>query len=147
MLIRSWFFKWIDPSKVWLLAILIFLFVTIGSFIVIGICISFDDVTIADLPDLRYRYQNSWISIINPFILFAFPSYSLDIFDILNDIIFYDVPLYRCYGAIGWAIILLPFLFVWYRQRMKNFSPYNIIEETISYEEAKEAARNSTVVE
>ncbi|MDR1291344.1 MAG: hypothetical protein LBK06_09085 [Planctomycetaceae bacterium] len=149
MLIRSWFFKWIDTSKVWLLAILIFLFVTLCSFIVIGICIPSEDFNFARM-DL---YKDSWLSILNPIILFNFPiSSSRDIFDILIifdipiNIIFEGVPLYRYYGAIGWAIILLPFLIIWYRQRLKNFSPYNI-EESISYEEAKETARNSTVVE
>jgi hypothetical protein len=152
MLMRSWFFKWIDPSKVWLLAILIFLFVTLGSFIVIGICISFDDVPLTSMDNLWYRYKDSWISIINPIILFEFPiSSSLDINDILivdipNNIIYAELQLYRYYGAIGWAIILLPFLFVWYRQRLKNFSPYNI-EETISYEEAKETVKISTITE
>jgi hypothetical protein len=52
----------------------------------------------------------------------------------------------RCYVAICWAIILLPFLFVWYLQRLKNFSPHNI-EEPFSYEEAQEAVKNLNVVE
>jgi hypothetical protein len=162
MLVRSWFLTKVHTSKVWLLAIPILLLVTLGSYIVAGIYFSinpysFNFMAAFDLNSIWWKqYKNSDISGINPFMLL------IDILDLDNNIYFSelperfmdafmnlvnrDVPLSRCYGAIGWAIILLPFLIIWYRQRLKNFSPYNI-EESISYEEAKETARNSTVVE
>jgi hypothetical protein len=91
-------------------------------------CLAFDGVTFDDMinPSSHFitAYSNSWISGINPSVVCA------------NAI----VQLYECSGMIGWTVILLPFLIIWYRQRLKTFSPYNI-EEPISYEEAKEAVK------
>jgi hypothetical protein len=103
------------------------------------------------------QYKDSSISSINPFMLLpamlniryssSLLEFPMELFiNAFWALIQDEEPLSRCYGAIGWAIILLPFLFVWYRQRLKNFSPYNI-EEPISYEEAKEIIKNSTFAE
>jgi hypothetical protein len=154
MLIRSWFWKQVDVSRVWLIAILVLSFVTFGSIIFAGICFTFPYVNFVDGTHIYatwwIKYQESGISSINPFMLFItydpmfFEHPIWLVFGVLVELIVEEVPLSRCYGAIGWAIILLPFLIIWYCQRLKNFSPYNIIEETISYEEAKEIVKTST---
>jgi hypothetical protein len=156
MLIRSWFLKQIQTSRVWLIAILVLTFVTFGSIIVAGIYFACQGVNFMGVTNLYstwwIKYRESGISSINPFMLFVmshdlfFTEPPMIIIEVIANFIEDKVPLTRCYGAIGWAIILLPFLFVWYRQRLKNFSPYNI-EEPISYEEAKEAVKNSTITE
>jgi hypothetical protein len=155
MLIRSWFLKQLQTSRVWMIAILVLFFVTFGSIIVAGIYFAFYDVNVVGVTNLNStwwtKYQNSAISSINPFMLLVsshsmFWSESLSPMIVIGVIVYLivdQVPLSRCYGAIVWADILLSFLLVWYLQRLKNFSPYNI-EEPLSYEEAKEAAENPT---
>jgi hypothetical protein len=152
MLIRSWFLKQVNTSRVWLIAILVLSFVVFGSIIVAGIYFAFHGINFIDVPTWWIKYQDSEISSINPFVLFLdiiinhrYDDFFIDILSplllipkVIHALMMGEVPFSRCYVAIGWAIILLPFLFVWYRQRLKNFSPYNI-EETISYEEVKEA--------
>jgi hypothetical protein len=161
MLIRSWFLKKVNTSRVWLIAILVLSFVVFGSIIVAGVYFAFYGINFIDFPTWWAKYKNSDISSINPFMLFGdrIANYKCDNFfmvilssiilviDEISDLMGCEVPFSRCYVAIGWAVILLPFLFVWYLQRLKNFSPYNIIEETISYEEAKEAVKISTITE
>jgi hypothetical protein len=152
MLIRSWLLKQVDVSRVWLIEILVLTFVTFGGIIVAGIYFAFQGVNVMGITNLHstwwIKYQESGISSINPFMIFRisdsifFSHPLLLVIGVLVELT-NNVPFSRCYVAIGWAIILLPFLFVWYLQRLKNFSPYNI-EEPISYEEAKEAAENPT---
>jgi hypothetical protein len=151
MLIQSWFLKQIQTSRVWKIAIFVLFFVTFGSIIVAGIYFVFQGVNFVSITNLNStwwsEYQNSAISSINPLMIFMISDSSIffehPIWLVIGVIIELTnkVPFSRCYGAIGWAIILLPFLIIWYLQRLKNFSPYNIIEETISYEEAKEAVQ------
>ncbi|MDR1291612.1 MAG: hypothetical protein LBK06_10465, partial [Planctomycetaceae bacterium] len=73
MLVRSWFLKQVHTSRVWLLAILILLLVTLGSYIVAGIYFSFYGVNFMEVTNLHStwwnQYKESSISSINPFML------------------------------------------------------------------------------
>jgi hypothetical protein len=153
MLVRSWFLKQIQTSRVWMIAILVLFFVTFGNIIFAGICFTFYNINLVGITNLNStwwtEYQNSVISSINPFMIFIISdAMFLEhpiwlVLGVLFELIDRTVPLSRCYGAIVWATILFNALVIWYLQRLKNFSPYNI-EEPLSYEDAKEAAENPT---
>ncbi|MDR1477947.1 MAG: hypothetical protein LBJ00_03305 [Planctomycetaceae bacterium] len=136
MLIRSHFLKWLDTSRVWLIAACILLFVSlssVGGYFVYGeFCFVFWGSVAPSYPtaDWWVQYRDSPISAINPIVIVAYlPPYiqKYGIFAGTVEIFVSEESLSRFYAAIGWAVILLPFLAIWYFRRLKDFTPY--IEE------------------
>jgi hypothetical protein len=144
MLIRSWFWKKVDASRVWLIAICLMVFLSGGSMVVYIIGLEVGNLLYGEEQSFYWavagsnwyeQYNNSLVS-------------SLDPMNIIWQLIFdmfwatqflsqhYGMKfLLRHYAMFGWAVILLFLLFIWYRQRLKDFSPYNI-NETTSYDDA-----------
>jgi hypothetical protein len=125
MLIRSWFLKKIDTSKTWAIAGILLLFVYIFSFLIYVLVTTSDYAKLYMYSEWYKRYSESRLASINPV-----------------SKIFYEITGYAYFGIILWGVILLPFLFFWYCQRLKNFSPHNI-SEPISYEEAANTTKNT----
>ncbi|MDR2763111.1 MAG: hypothetical protein LBB88_10945 [Planctomycetaceae bacterium] len=148
MLIRSWFLKKLDSSRTWLVIICLIVFVSSCSVFVffiynfvLGALI--DEKNILDFLDgINWfdGYRNSWLSSIDLIQLLDIPAFINSGLEINQ--IELSVPMYRVYVAFGWTIIILPFLIIWYYQRLKEFSPNNI-KETISYDDAVGEIRNA----
>jgi hypothetical protein len=145
MLIRSWFCKELKGSEVWLLMICLMIFVSLGSIVIyflwsIFYILLFGGESFFQLEHITGYdhwfdlYTNSLLSSIDPIIFLQ-----KQIKSFLNiDSDPAAAPLSRYYGLFIWAIVLLCCLFVWYKQKLKDFSPYNI-NETMLYDEAVNA--------
>lgn len=147
MLIQSWLLKKISHKKTWLIVMCLIMFVSfccmLAGGVYNGIYYSFSSTesSLSFINDRNWLsdYRNHWISSID-LINFIDCLYSLLI---QPQNFFNEVQPYRSYGAFIWFIILLPFLLIWYYQRLKKFSPYNLDKETISYEDTIKTIRNT----
>ncbi|MDR2169348.1 MAG: hypothetical protein LBP59_04330 [Planctomycetaceae bacterium] len=118
MLIRSRYFKKFSTAYVLLIAFILLLTFTLGSFLLYLLFMVAVSANV-NFPNLFDDYTTNILSILNPFC----------------DHNFFHI--HRVIGMTLWFILLIPFLIKWYEEQLKNFNPH--VKETITYEEIRNA--------